>query len=98
MTPAGTSNELDVQNEWEENTHTHTHTVYSSNVLFRQELNLELHEWEMYFPHSRDGKLQGSVLAVLNKSKINRVFTRFAITVELRYKYSVLQQTINDMA
>ena len=22
-TPAGTSNELDVQNEWEENTHTH---------------------------------------------------------------------------
>ena len=26
MTPAGTSNELDVQNEWEENTHTH-HTA-----------------------------------------------------------------------
>ena len=25
MTPAGTPNELDVQNEWEENTHTHTH-------------------------------------------------------------------------
>ena len=23
MTPVGTSNELDVQNEWEENTHTH---------------------------------------------------------------------------
>ena len=23
VTPAGTSNELDVQNEWEENTHTH---------------------------------------------------------------------------
>ena len=23
MTPAGTSNELDVQNEWEENTHTY---------------------------------------------------------------------------
>ena len=23
MTPAGTSNELDVQNEWEENTHAH---------------------------------------------------------------------------
>ena len=28
VTPAGTSNELDVQNEWEENTHIHTHTVY----------------------------------------------------------------------
>ena len=25
VTPAGTSNELDVQNEWEENTHTNTH-------------------------------------------------------------------------
>ena len=25
--PAGTSNELDVQNKWEENTHTHTHTL-----------------------------------------------------------------------
>ena len=24
LTPAGTSNELDVQNEWDENTHTHT--------------------------------------------------------------------------
>ena len=24
VTPAGTSNELDVQNGWEENTHTHT--------------------------------------------------------------------------
>ena len=28
MTPAGTSNELDVQNGWEENTH--THPVYNS--------------------------------------------------------------------
>ena len=27
VTPAGTSNELDVQNKWEENTHTHTHTL-----------------------------------------------------------------------
>ena len=27
VTPAGTSNELDVQNEWEENTHTH-HGIY----------------------------------------------------------------------
>ena len=27
MTPAGTSNELDVQNEWEENTHTHCSRV-----------------------------------------------------------------------
>ena len=27
MTPAGTSNELDVQNGWEENTHTHSATA-----------------------------------------------------------------------
>ena len=29
VTPAGTSNELDVQNGWEENTHTHTQEVYT---------------------------------------------------------------------
>ena len=29
VTPAGTSNELDVQNGWEENTHTHTHVIFS---------------------------------------------------------------------
>ena len=29
MTPAGTSNKLDVQNEWEENTH--THSVYGGD-------------------------------------------------------------------
>ena len=32
MTPAGTSNELDVQNEWEENTHTHTQE-YNGGLL-----------------------------------------------------------------
>ena len=35
MTPAGTSNELDVQNEWEENTHTHTITHGSSNIHYK---------------------------------------------------------------
>ena len=29
VTPAGTSNELDVQNEWEENTHTHIILIVS---------------------------------------------------------------------
>ena len=33
MTPAGTSNELDVQNGWEENTHTHTLYCTVSLVL-----------------------------------------------------------------
>ena len=27
VTPAGTSNELDVQNKWEENTHTHIYEM-----------------------------------------------------------------------
>ena len=31
MTPAGTSNELDFQNEWEENTH--THIIYDNSVI-----------------------------------------------------------------
>ena len=31
MTPAGTSHELDVHNEWEENTH--THTQYNGGLL-----------------------------------------------------------------
>ena len=33
MTPAGTSNELDVQNEWEENTHTQQVEFLTSNVV-----------------------------------------------------------------
>ena len=32
VTPAGTSDELDVQNEWEENTHTHTHTYINCHA------------------------------------------------------------------
>ena len=32
MTPAGTSNELDVQNGWEENTHTHTQIDRNSDL------------------------------------------------------------------
>ena len=32
MTPAGTSNELDVQNEGEVNTHTHTHTIHDCSL------------------------------------------------------------------
>ena len=36
VTPAGTSNELDVQNKWEENTHTHTvyTCIYFHGVFF----------------------------------------------------------------
>ena len=36
MTPAGTSNELDVQNEWEEN----IHTLISSTLLYSSIIRL----------------------------------------------------------
>ena len=34
MTPAGTSNEFDVQNGWEENTHTHTHIAVQQYIQY----------------------------------------------------------------
>ena len=37
MTPAGTSNELDVQNEWEENTHTHISTEVDSDARVQKQ-------------------------------------------------------------
>ena len=46
MTPAGASNELDVQNEWEENTHTHTHIAVGLSQefhLFCEQEQLQKH-------------------------------------------------------
>ena len=43
MTPAGTSNELDVQNGWEENTHTHTLERFSKDAGILADL-VHLHE------------------------------------------------------
>ena len=40
MTPAGTSNELDVQNGWEENTHTHSTTPTPLTI---QSMDMFLH-------------------------------------------------------
>ena len=42
MTPAGTSNEHDVQNEWEENTHTHTYAGISHKHRRHGKLGLQL--------------------------------------------------------
>ena len=42
MTPAGTSNELDVQNEWEENTHTHTQYRTRYNAGMYQAKNTDI--------------------------------------------------------
>ena len=33
VTPAGTFNELDVQNKWEENTHTYIPTLCNYNIV-----------------------------------------------------------------
>ena len=38
VTPAGTSNELDVRNKWEENTH-NTHTCQKKNVCLKKNQN-----------------------------------------------------------
>ena len=40
VTPAGRSNELDVQNEWEENTHTHTSALEKTSVLSRTKYDI----------------------------------------------------------
>ena len=43
MTPAGTSNELDVQNGWEENTHTqHSRNTYLGRDRFSAELRYDI--------------------------------------------------------
>ena len=40
VTPAGTSNELDVQHKWEENTHTHTQHIIRT---YHRSLHLQGH-------------------------------------------------------
>ena len=42
MTPAGTSNELDVQNGWEENTHTHTRREHKKPYIYSERKVFEL--------------------------------------------------------
>ena len=53
MTPAGTSNELDVQNGWEENTHTHwpcaggLSAVNTIGAQLREPINSGLTQWRL---------------------------------------------------
>ena len=60
MTPAGTSNELDVQNEWEEKTHTHTanyiFNITRLKVSWSAVKVVFLKKIELGFPHVKKGK------------------------------------------
>ena len=70
MTPAGTSNELDVQNEWEENKHTHTlaaHFCTSSIIrLYPQNPVFEIvhDESVKVYLHMYNGNVQQNPLCV----------------------------------
>ena len=55
MAPAGTSNELDVQNEYEENTHTHSGLRKSSKGQYcLPGINFS-HEKKFFFAVTRSG-------------------------------------------
>ena len=68
MTPAGTSNELDVQNEREENTHIHTSRtlLYSSNIRrYPQNPVFEIvHESVKVYLHMYNGNVQQNPLCI----------------------------------
>ena len=69
MTPAGTSNELDVQNEWEENTHTHTISLNELSIMFgvlSGFYNLSLHEDK--FCDILQGTVSSSIKIVIHTS------------------------------
>ena len=67
MTPAGTSNELDVQNGWEENTHTHTilgffdSTPADSNVCILHVLHSSTGTYKFVQQHTKVVIAHGSV-------------------------------------
>ena len=63
MTPAGTSNELDVQNGWEENTHTHTKS---------DEYNNSMYVWSSHIARVSINRVRLPILHVVNwKGKMN---------------------------
>ena len=71
VTLAGTSNEPDVQNEWEENTHTHTHyTVTLYSYMLEESSFLGEGALEVV------GSLVSAVWSSSPYINVNRVFTR----------------------
>ena len=101
MTPAGTSNELDVQNEWEENTHTHTRTstpLYSSiNRLYAQNSVFEIvhDESVKVYLHMYNGNVQQNPLCV--ESCVTKEFSispLFSPTIFYRDANSIFLQIL----
>ena len=62
MTPAGTSNELDVQNGWEENTHTHKYIIHSKSPTYelvgRTESILNIFHIKVQSPETPGGAVE----------------------------------------
>ena len=56
MTPAGTSNELDVQNEWEENTH--TQTLVCRNIIAEIYMYVCTYVWSSHIALERQHQHQ----------------------------------------
>ena len=60
MTPAGTSNELDVQNGWEENTHTHTAKRRFIHMIVLVLLYVYVEQQNNYTINEGNGRLNSS--------------------------------------
>ena len=93
MTPAGTSNDLDVQNEWEENTHTHCsiYLVIHNTDLHHSPPSL-IHSFPSIRRLRRGGDIFfkfsftcciGTLLSPRNSGGIPQVSTRFSLSVEM---------------
>ena len=92
MTPADTSNESDVQNEWEENTHTHATQIAVSKsgfVCFTRPSAAKLNKKELarYAQNLPNGRPVGTP---------HRVGSHIGVRVVKRV-YSILEQRVNKL-
>ena len=83
MTPAGTFNELDVQNEWEENTHTHICALSLRNLVSGYECG-------RVFPA---GVGPGSP----SRDVVNWLLSRFGLSVKTRRQYDWLRMVFSGV-
>ena len=85
VTPAGTSNELDVQNEWEENTHTLQSILVVLNKCGDRPppiLCILYHTWQhVHYWHCAGGLSAGNAIGTQLRDLINPGLTRWRLTV-----------------